>query len=130
MDQSFNIEAILGRRKEIATAVDLLLQEDKELEIALRVAERFGKGVPSVPEGNKLGPTRPADAPALIDMVNSVLKDALAAGKPGLGGKDLVSAIGDKFWPGVQPAQVMPSIYTFVGKKRLKKGDNGIFKPV
>jgi hypothetical protein len=137
MNQPIDIDAILARRQQIASEIERLTAEDKELEIAIRVAERFGKRkangaahAAQSEEGSRLGPPRPPGTPPLLEMANTVLKEAIAAGKSGLKGNELVAAIGDRFWPGVQARQIMPPIYHFAKVKRLKKGDNGIFKPV
>lgn len=134
MSTPFDLQAIIDRRRVIASEIERLTAEDKELEIAVRVGERFGKSTvndAAQPEGGaKLGPPRPDGAPSLFEMTDTVLREAVAAGKPGLKGSELVTAIGKQFWPGVQARQIMPPIYGFVKNKRLKKGDNGIFKPV
>jgi hypothetical protein len=131
MNQDPKIDAMLKRRKEIAANIELLRAEDSEIEGALRVFNRFGK--PIAIEGQtsgKLGPPRPGGTPTLFDMTETVIKDAIKAGKPGLKGREIVAEIGKRYWPGVRPQQILPPIYMFVKNKRLKKGENGVFKPV
>lgn len=140
MISSEEIGAINARKQEIAEAIAALQAEDAELDIALKVLARFGGLFPpaapaisangSDPPKPKLGPPRPAGTPSLFDMTVEVLREAIAGGKHGLRGKEIVAEIGRKYWPGVQPDQVLPPIYGFVGKKRLKKNTEGIFKPI
>ena len=131
------LNAINVRKQEIAEAIAALQAEDAELDIALKVLARFGGLFPpsapangSDPPKPKLGPPRPEGTPSLFDMTVEVLREAIAGGKHGLKGKEIVAEIGRKYWPGVQPDQVLPPIYGFVSKKRLKKNTDGIFKPV
>jgi hypothetical protein len=131
MKTESELDGILQRRKEIAAEIDKLKAEDGELEVALRVLGRFGKAIPATDSrSGKLGPPRPAGVPSLFEMTDIVIKDAIKAGKSGLKGREIVAEIGKRYWPGVQPQQILPPIYSFVKNKRLKKGDNGIFKPV
>ena len=133
MIKTLDTEAILNRRREIAAEMDRLRTEDSELEIAIRVAERFSGGGESQ-AGNgarpKLGPPRPENTPPLFEMADVVLCDAIRSGKPGLRGREIVEAIGKTYWPGVQPEQILPLIYGFAKKGRLFKNRDGIFKPV
>jgi hypothetical protein len=127
--KEFGIEAILARRKEIAAELERLRLEDDELETAIRVLHRFGKGS-NGDATSKLGPARPENTPSLFVMTETVLHDAIAVGKMGLKGREIVSEIGKKYWPGVQARQVLPLIYSFVKKGRLRKEKDGIFKPI
>ena len=131
MKPDFEIEGILQRREAIAAEIERLRAEDTELDVALRVLSRFGK-VPRGADGqpSKLGPPRPEGTPSLFEMTDVVLKEAIAGGKPGLKGREIVAEIGKKYWPGVKPEQILPPIYGFVKGKRLRKGLDGIFKPV
>ena len=130
MDQTLDIDAIVARRSEIAAEIERLHTEDGELEIAIRVIRRFGKegrtnGTGVVP--SKLGPPRPENTPSLIEMTETVLRDAIAAGSPGLKGLEIVAEIGKMYWPGVQGRQILPPIYKFVKSQRLQKDEQGIF---
>jgi len=148
MTSSNEIMAIQNRKKGIAEEIARLKEEDNELDVALRVLARLGghssdsahKPEISAEESTKtsgdsvvatrLGPPRPSGTPSLYEMTVDVLREAIAAGKPGLRGKEIVAEIGRKYWPGLQPEQVLPPIYSFVGKKRLRKNSDGIFKPI
>ena len=146
MSKDFDISAIRERmaqnRKEatkLADKLSVLDQEHSEMETALRVLERFGASLTASGvhedaadrmDHGKLGPRRPEGTPTLHEMTVEVLRDAISKGKPGLPIKDIVTEIGNKYWPGVQPEQVTAPIYSFVKKGRLKKTEGGIFKPV
>jgi hypothetical protein len=149
----FDVQAITERlsqipreRSKLQDRLSLLGQEQNDLETALRVLQQYGvPGVVAVPisgkvsaggdgdgsgSANKLGPKRPEGVPPLYEMTVTVLTDAINKGKPGLKNRELVAAIGEKYWPGVQPEQVLAPIYSFVKKGRLKKTESGYFKPV
>jgi hypothetical protein len=131
MVKTLDIEAILTRRQQIAAEIERLRTEDNELEIAVRVAQRFSGGSTT---GNgaeiKLGPPRPENTPPLFEMTESVLRSAIDAGKTGLKGKEIVVAIGKAYWPGVRAGQILPPIYGFAKKGRLDKNKDGVFRPV
>jgi hypothetical protein len=131
MVKALDIETILARRREIAAEMERLHTEDNELEIAVRVVQRFGDG-PAKGNGaeNKLGPPRPENTPPLFEMTENVLRGAIEAGKPGLKGQEIVAHIGKTYWPGVVARQILPPIYGFAKKGRLHKNKDGIFKPV
>jgi hypothetical protein len=142
MNQTSNVDAVIARRKKIAEEaaklqdqLSRLKAEDAELETALRVLARFGQVTLVAKDltigGNgKLGPPRPEGTPSLFEMTQMVLKDAVAAGKPGLRGSEIVGEIRKKWWPGLENRQVLPPIYSFAKKGRLKKTESGVFKPV
>lgn len=79
-------------------------------------------------DGRKLGPKRPDGAPSTFAMTEGVLADAEVAGKDGLTGKELVDAIREKYWPGLQSPQLLPIIYGFVRSGRMRKTPGGKFK--
>jgi len=128
-----DLKGIQERRRQIAEEVARLQAEDKELEIALRVFGRYASSSEAAVNGlaqGRLGPSRPEDTPSLFEMTNTVIRMAIHAGKPGLTAREIVTEIGKRYWPGVQPAQILPPIYGFIKKGRLRKSANGIFKPV
>lgn len=132
MNDDSKVNAIIDRQREIDAQIEDLQRERSELEVALTVLRRFG-ALPEVPvtvEGSRLGPPRPEGTPSLFEMTEAVLKDAIKAGKAGLKGREIVDEIGKRYWPGVKSQQILPPIYQFASKGRLKKGDNGIFRPV
>jgi len=132
MVKSLDIDAILARRQEIAAEMERLRTEDSELEIAVRVAQRFGGSGSTAANGsdNKLGPPRPENTPPLFEMAENVLESAISAGKPGLKGKEIVAHIGKAYWPGVRAEQILPPIYGFAKKGRLQKNKDGFFRPI
>jgi hypothetical protein len=131
MTQESEVRAIQARQKEIAEEIDRLRTEADELAIALRVLGRFSNiTLQANGVAPKLGPPRPAGTPSLFEMAESVIREAVVAGKSGLKGQEIVAAIGRKFWPGVQSKQVLPPIYQFAKKGRLHKTNKGIFMVV
>jgi hypothetical protein len=129
-----DLDKIVSREKEIHDAMAALQKEAEELAVARRVLVRFGlngAGKPPNPvndDGGKLGPKRPDGAPSTFAMAEGVLADAEVAGKDGLTGKEMVDAIREKYWPGLQSAQVQPIIYGFVRNGRMRKTPGGKFK--
>src|SRR5882724_997352 len=111
MTDKFDIQAVKARRETIAKELERLTAEDRELEAAVRVFERFSPRPNGKGATGKLGPPRPEGTPSLFDMTVTVLRDAISTGKSGLRNREIVKAIGDKYWPGVQPRQVLPPIY-------------------
>jgi hypothetical protein len=128
-----DLDKITAREKEIHDAIAALQKEADELAVARRVLIRFNEvwkttwGT-SKPNEPKLGPPRPAGAPSTFDMADGVLVDAEQAGKDGLTGKEVVDAIREKYWPGLQSGQILPIIYGFVRHGRLRKTPGGKFK--
>ena len=116
-----DIEAIKSRQREVKAEIDRLQKEADELDIALRVLSRFSP-VDSE-SGTKLGPPRPEGIPTTFKMVETVLDEAVG----GLTGRQIVEAIGEKYWPGVRGQQILPIIYGFYKKGRLKKTGTGQF---
>ncbi len=125
-----DLKTIEARQREIASEMERLRAEAEELEIAVRVLKRYSKGNGATSEGPKLGPPRPEGAPSLFQMTVMVLKDAVAAGKPGLTGQEIVTEIGKRYWPGVKGQQILPSIYGFGKSGRVRKNAKGVFSPM
>jgi len=125
MKDRTEIDAIEARLREIAGTLDLLQEEEEELQTALRVLKRFA---PSSEAAPKLGPARPEGVPTLFEMTDSVLAQAEANGKPGLKGREIVAEIGRQFWPGVKPEQILPQVYQYAKRGRLKKTKIGVFQ--
>ena len=128
------ISAILARRKEISAKMERLRVEDGELEIAIRVLNRYASPKTAAMNGagpsSHLGPPRPKGIPSLFDMTETVIREAVASGKSGLMGREIVDEIGKKFWPDVLGRQILPPIYAFAKKGRLRKTKDGVFKPI
>ena len=120
------LEKIALREKEIAKLIEALQREADELAVARKVIARFAPSIPT--EEGALGPSRPDGIPSTFEMTESVLEDAERAGKDGLTSKELIEAMGAKFWPGLRSAQVLPTIYGFVKSNRLRKTPGGKFK--
>lgn len=117
-------EGIEARLREIAEKKAVLEKEEAELTLALRVIKRFSTNGAAP----KLGPARPEGTPTLFEMTDAVLAEAEARGKVGLKGREIVAEIGKQYWPGVKPAQILPQVYQYASKGRLKKTPNGVFR--
>ena len=134
MTRLVDIPAIEARRKEIAEELDRLEKEMDELDMAMRVFQRFRvkeeeASETSAPEAiSKLGPARPEGIPSNYEMAGQVIWDATKAGRKGLTAAELVEEIGKRWWPGVQGSQILPIMYQFAKKGRLVKGDDGYFR--
>ena len=115
------IDAIQTRQREIQDDITRLQQEGEELLVALRVIQRFSP-LGKSPE-SKLGPPRPKGIPTLFKMVVVVINKA----NRGLSGREIVEEIGNDFWPGVQGPQILPSVYGFAKRGRLRKNKAGHF---
>ena len=74
----------------------------------------------------RLGPSRPEGIPTLFKMVNEVLSESA----DGLTGRQIVEAIGKRYWPGVKGQQILPSVYGFAKRGRLRKSHDGRFHPI
>jgi hypothetical protein len=121
------LEKIKLREEEIAKLIEALEKEASELAVARKVIARFSPPPPAGSEG-ALGPSRPDGVPSTFDMTEAVLESAEKAGKDGLTAKELVEAIRDRYWPGLNAPQVLPTIYGFVKNERLHKTAGGKFK--
>tara|TARA_B100000315_G_C14239582_1_gene434710 strand:- start:132 stop:596 length:465 start_codon:yes stop_codon:yes gene_type:complete len=115
------IDAIQTRQRDIQDEITRLQQEAEELLVALRVIRRFSP-LEEPPE-SKLGPPRPKGIPTLFEMVEVVINKA----NRGLSGREIVEEIGNDFWPGVQGSQILPSVYVFAKRGRLRKNKTGHF---
>jgi hypothetical protein len=120
------LDKIALREKEIAKLIEALQREADELAVARKVIARFSPSPPG--EEVTLGPARPEGLPSTFEMTETVLAEAEKAGRDGLTSKELIEAIGAKYWPGLKSAQVLPTIYGFVKNKRLRKTPGGKFK--
>ena len=125
-----DLQGMLDRRRKIAAEIARLQGEDKDIETALRVIERYSpsdKPSDGQKRSPKLGPPRPDGTPSLYDMTKAVIGEAMRHGKAGLTGQEIVAEIGKKYWPGVKPQQILPPIYGFSKRGRLRKTSKGVF---
>ncbi len=84
-----------------------------------------------VVESGKGGKPRPAGTPTNVEMAEFVIASAEKDGKDGLTATELVDAIRSRYWPGLVPKQVLPSLYGIAKDGiRLKKTASGKFKRV
>jgi hypothetical protein len=131
---SQEIHQIRERQKRIGEEIAELQKEHDELDVALRVLERFFKS-PSKPSDKppKAIPTgliqRPSGIPSTFEMVETILKEAEKAGKDSLTSRELMDEIRAKYWPGVQNKQILPSIFGFSPRRLIREGDKWRRKP-
>jgi hypothetical protein len=129
--------AIEKRLKEISETISSLQAEADELNVALRVFEKYFQQGPSKKRNAatfdasaKMGPPRPSGIPTNFEMTEMVIKSAEKEGKNGLTASEIVEQIGKRYWPGIVGAQILPMIYKFAKEGRLRKTPNGKFKSV
>lgn len=125
---NLDLDQITAREKEIVRLIDALQKEANDLAVARRVFERFSGKSQDKEDALAAGLPRPKGAPTTFEMVDFSLANAEKEGIDGLSSKELVSAIGAKYWPGVVPHQIMPTVYGFVKDNRLRKTPGGKFK--
>jgi hypothetical protein len=78
---------------------------------------------PSEPSIPKKGTPRPKGIPTTPAMIDDVIHTAELSGKQGLTGREMVMAIGAKWWPGVGWNDVLPTAALLVKRSRLgRKG--------
>jgi hypothetical protein len=126
MDKGYDIEAMLERQREIAAEMERLANEKEELDVAVRVLQRYVISETSTEP--KLGPPRPEGTPTLFEMTKFVVRNAQLSGKDGLNAKEIVEEIRRAYWPGVKPVQILPQIYQFAKKGRMRKTSDGLFQ--
>jgi hypothetical protein len=124
-----DLDQIRARQKRITDEIAKLQREFDELDVALRVMDRFSKSKPpdkppkpKRPKKAALRP-RPAGTPSTFEMVETILSEAEKAGKSALTSRELMDQIREKFWPGVQNKQILPSIFGFAPKRLTRDGD-------
>lgn len=126
-DQIKIIEERLGK---LAAEMDRLQDEIHDLEIAKRVLNNLTGNVAETATISSAGSPRPTGIPTNFEMVDMVLSSAEKEGQDGLTSKELLDAIRARYWPGMKSGQIMPIIYGFVKKERLRKTAGGKFKRV
>jgi hypothetical protein len=132
MGHQLDSQAIETRLREIREKISALQVEADELEVALRVFERFSPSESTSKKKTrdkpKLGPARPQDIPTNFEMTEMILKASERDGKNGLTANEIVEQIGSRYWPGVTGAQILPVIYHFARQGRIRKTSGGKFK--
>jgi hypothetical protein len=63
-------------------------------------------------------------------MVELVLLDAEKEGRDGLTANEIVEQIRRRYWPGLIGKQILPSVYQFAKRGRLRKTASGKFKRI
>jgi hypothetical protein len=121
-----NPSPVDARLEEIARQMAVLQKEADELTTWKRVNERFANGGTAAAASSNKGKPRPNGIPNNFEMVEAVLAES----REGMTAAEIVKAIEARFWPGLVGDQILPSIYQFAKKKRLKKNLSGKFKRV
>ena len=120
-------EKLRARLNEIDELIRSLEDEASEIEIALRVIEKYAPSEPTGGAETPRGSPRPNGLPTLFEMVCYVLRDA---DTNGLTSSEIVSKIRARYWPGLVNQQIMPSVYRFVKEDRLiKRGEKFYLLP-
>jgi len=115
------VEKLRSRLAEIDELIRKLEDEASDIEIALRVIEKYAPAEMETKSDGGRGAARPNGLPTLFEMVTYVLRDAESNG---LTSSEIVAKIRARYWPGLISSQIMPSVYRFVKEKRLgKRGD-------
>jgi hypothetical protein len=134
MGHQLDSQAIENRLREIRENISALQGEAEELEVALRVFERFSPSESSSTKNKsskpKLGPARPRGIPTNFEMTEMVLTASEREGKNGLTANEIIEQIGSRYWPGVVGAQILPVIYHFAKQGRIRKTAGGKFKSI
>jgi hypothetical protein len=134
MGHQLDSQAIENRLREIRENISALQGEADELEVALRVFERFSPSESSSTKNKsgkpKLGPARPRGIPTNFEMTEMVLKASEREGKNGLTANEIIEQIGSRYWPGIMGAQILPVIYRFAKQGRIRKTAGGKFKSI
>jgi hypothetical protein len=128
-----DVDSIRARQKRIFDEIEKLQKEFDELSVALRVLDRFTKAKPpdqppkpaKAPKASRKAlPPRPKGIPSTFEMVEKILTEGEATGKPELTSRELMDQIREKYWPGVQNKQILPSIFGFGKAGRIiREGD-------
>jgi|SRR5262245_45127634 len=129
-------DAIAKRRLEIANDVTALnkenialVREDNELVAAQRVIARLmnlpepqAQAAPpngARPSAEKAG--KPAGIPTVPEMTELILGEAEASGDPWREGRDILAEIKRRWWPTVEPNDVLPTLWRLAHVERLRK---------
>lgn len=131
MGRQLDSDAIEKRLGEIRETIVALQSEAEELQVALRVIERFSEPMPVLAKGHlgfsKMGPVRPAGIPSNFDIVETILKSAERGGRYGLTTNEIVDEIRERYWPGLVASQIVSYIYKFAKEGRIRKSNDGKF---
>lgn len=127
-----DVDQIRARQKRISDDIAKLQKELDELDVALRVLDRFSKPPDKPPKAAKKAKAkvskkaltpRPTGIPSTFEMVETILREAETSGKQAITSRELMDQIRAKYWPGVQNKQILPSIFGFAPKRLTRDGD-------
>jgi hypothetical protein len=117
-------------------AVAQLTQEEKELEVTLRVVERFDNRpsfddlLAQAPQEVRAPPPslvvhgKPENAPTMPNMIEEVLRRQVLFGLPGLKPKEITDKIRELWWPEAPTTSVSPIAWRMWRDGRLVKTDD------
>lgn len=123
---SLDVNRIRADRKRKLDEIAKLQEEVAEIDLALRVYDRYAEKQPPEQEDAEspgLAP-RPPGTPTTFQMVNMILAGAEKDGREGLTSRELLDEIAKKYWPGVHRSQILPSIFGFGKVGRIRRIDD------
>lgn len=130
------LDRLSAERLELGMAEKLLCRlhdrfKDEPVDAPEVTAEEVEKEARSAdgPAIPKDGAPRPEGIPTLAEMIDEVLADFEKMGRVGLSGRDLVTQIGLRYWPGVGWNSVLPTALRLVKKGRFAR-DGQLYKRV
>jgi hypothetical protein len=104
-----------------------LMREDQELSAAQRVIARL-MNLPEPQPASSNGAEapieragKPAGIPTVPEMADIILREAEAAGDPWREGRTIVAEIKQRWWPTVEPNDVLPTLWRLANVERLRK---------
>jgi len=120
-------EAVVDLIARHELALSYLKQELNELDVAVRVCERFHDRpdfadlLPLATDTTDGEQRKPTGIPTMADMILAVLQNAEAANEGPLEPKDIVARIRQRWWPDAPNSSVGPTAWRMWKDKRLDK---------
>ena len=131
------LRVVTSEIADLRSKMDALNCEAEELAIAVRVLQRLSDDTdtadsseenietPALVDKALRFTSRPEGLPTTYEMVVSVLREAKEDGVQKLSAMEIVSRIDAKYWKGIDPNAIRPSLHRFAEKKRInKRGTN------
>jgi hypothetical protein len=132
---------IAARTAELQAELETLQTEEKDLETAERVWNQFSGPQTVGGSMQKAAPTLPAAPPpdeedsdseglTLPKMVFMILEEAKAAGKKGVEGSEIVTAVKTRWKPEFTAENIRPTLWRMVNRGRLRKRGKSYYLPI